>query len=308
MKRVECVLCLVCLASAGGQELLKKGAAAYNGGDYAAAVEYFQQAVKADPQSLLAREHLANARAKEFRATRSGDQAARSAWNDVLARDPKNALALWGLAVLDLEGGKLEEAAVWSAKLAEADPHNKNAYYLLGVVRWIETYKQLPEARLNSTVRAIALSKVTEGERALDKALAIDPAFVDALLYQNLLFRTQAQLAGTAEESQKLLAQADALIRKAVDVTGIQYVAFDLGLRIDRGAAARLTEQYHLAETHPWTQGRNALMTAVLEGNQDTDFAGFNEEYAPIPFLTAQEYPLTLGKFLRTCYRFDLIE
>jgi tetratricopeptide (TPR) repeat protein len=174
--------------------------------------------VKADPQSLLAREHLANARAREFRTSRSGDQAAKEAWNDVLARDPKNPLALWGLAVLNLESGKPEEAAAWSARLADADPHNKNAYYLIGVVRWVQAYKQVPEGKLNSTVRAVALGRISEGELALDKALAIDPTFVDALLYRNLLFRAQAQLAGTAEESQKLLVQADGMIRKAVDL------------------------------------------------------------------------------------------
>ena len=224
MKHTVLMVCLFA-AVAGGQELLKRGADACNQGDLAAAVGYFQQAVNAEPQSLLARQHLANARLQQFLSTGSASEraaladAARKSLAEVLAREPQNALALWHMASLELGAGKPSEAAAWCRKLAGIEAQNGNAYYTLGVIRWMESFRALGEAKKKGGIPALRrslLSSVAEGHRLLEKALAIDPEFANALLYDNLLYRIEADLANSTAEAQALLARADDQIKAAV--------------------------------------------------------------------------------------------
>jgi tetratricopeptide (TPR) repeat protein len=225
-------------AAASAQEYMEYGAQAYNAGNYAAAVEQFQQAVKADPQSLLARQHLANARVQLFLTTKSPFdrearmKAARQALADVLARNPKDAVALWHMAALELDLGNLEEAATWCKKLTAADPQNRNGYYTLGVIRWMDAYRAISAAKrklgispseappindaaTRESLRSSLLKDIAEGHRSLEKALEIDSRFGGALAYDNLLYRAEAELAASPAEVQALVAKADSQLNAA---------------------------------------------------------------------------------------------
>lgn len=225
-------------AAASAQEHMEYGAQAFNAGNYAAAVEQFQQAVKASPQSVLARQHLANASVQLFLTTQSPFErearmrAARQSLADVLARNPKDAVALWHMVAVELDLGNLEEAAAWCNKLTAADPKNRNGYYTLGVIRWMDAYRAiaaakrklgispseappLNDAATRESLRASLLKNIAEGHKALEKALAIDSRFGGALAYDNLLYRVEAELAGTAAEAQALLAKADGRLNAA---------------------------------------------------------------------------------------------
>ncbi len=224
MKNTALMVCWFA-AVAVGQALLKNGADAYNQGDLAAAVQYFQQAVKADPGSLLARQHLANASLQQFLSAHAASEratladAARKALAEVLVREPQNALALWDMASLELSAGKLSEAAAWCRKLAGVDPQNRNVYYTLGVIRWMEAYRVLGEAKAKGRIPAIRQSlssSVAQGHRVLARALAIDPEFANALLYDSLLYRIEVELAGSPAEARALVTQADERIKAVV--------------------------------------------------------------------------------------------
>jgi len=224
-------------AAANTQESLKNGTTAYNAGNFALAVEQFEQAVKADPQSLLARQHLANARVRRFLSASPFDRvalakAARAAVADVLARSPKDAVALWHMAAMELDTGNLSEAAAWCQKLTAANPKSKNGYYTLGVIQWMESYQAIAAAKKKAGIlpsdpppikdvvtrevlRSSQLKGIAEGHKFLEKALALDAEFGAALAYDNLLYRVEAELANSPAEAQALNARADDRLKKA---------------------------------------------------------------------------------------------
>jgi hypothetical protein len=59
---------------------------------------------------------------------------------------------------------------------------------------------------------------IKEGLDMLEKALAIDPNYDDAMAYVNLLYREQADLVDTAEENKALTDKADDWVQKSMEI------------------------------------------------------------------------------------------
>jgi hypothetical protein len=123
-------------------------------------------------------------------------------------------------------------AAAACRKAAQANPRSADAFYTLGVVRWSEAFPavmdakraagispaQAPpigDAQIRNHLRQMISPGLAEGHAALAKALTLEPGFGDALLYQNLLYRLDADVATSPKDAAELTARADQAIESA---------------------------------------------------------------------------------------------
>ncbi|MFB3776838.1 MAG: tetratricopeptide repeat protein [Bryobacteraceae bacterium] len=238
------VLAVLALAGAGCQKLkardeLNKGVQAFRGGAYPAAVEHFKSAVTLDPAYPVAREYLAMAYFMQYvpgAESPENNMLAQAAYDEfmkVLSTDPKNTVAIATLAQLFFSQKKLEEAQQWYQKLASIDPTNKTAFYTLGVIAWTKTFQPRMERRaelgmrpddpgpikdkkVRAELRATNLPIIEEGLQNLQKALAIDSQYDDAMAYMNLLYRERADLADNAEDYKRDTLEADNWVDKTL--------------------------------------------------------------------------------------------
>ena len=110
------------------------------------------------------------------------------------------------LATLQAKAGNFDESLKWYEKIAELDPKTKTNWYTVAVLCWERSNKAgmtiSPEERA---------AIIQHGIDSIDKALAIDPEYTEALAYKNLLFREKADalhLAGKDKEAQEAFAES----------------------------------------------------------------------------------------------------
>ena len=229
---------------------LNKGIQAYKSGKYQEATDAFQQAVDLDPSALNARLYLATAWMSRYipgalspentsLAHRAGVE-----FMEVLKLDPNNKTAIVSLASLnyqqaqgmpDLEQKlpKLDQAASWYLRAVEVDPQDKTSFYSLGVIDWVRWYAAwlrtranlgmkpedpgpLPVTAIREQLKAQYSSVIERGIANLEKALAIDPQYDDAMAYINLMIRERADLRDTPEEYRRDVEIADQWVQKAI--------------------------------------------------------------------------------------------
>jgi|SRR5271157_531426 len=210
-------------------------AAAFDAGDFTAAVDHFRKALAQDPNNVNTRLHLANA---ELRVVHPGGDLAnsplladaRQQYLEVLARDNGNRQALERLAELDVTLGRPQEGREVALKLIQADPLNKNACYLVGFVDWSNVYPaiekarqatgaadrkgQLADAAVRKSLRDQYLPVIEEGLRMTNRAVGLDAGYTDAMAYTNLLLRAKAAIVDDPAEVAALIAQADDWVGK----------------------------------------------------------------------------------------------
>ena len=237
------------------RENLNKGVQSFKSAKYNQAVEHFKEAVRLDPDFPTARLYLAPAYMSQYIPGADSEEnmqnarAAEQEFKTVLEKDPNNALAIESIASLhynQAQGGsleqkvrKLDEAAEWYTKLTQVDSNNKTAYYSLGVITWAKWYPRLMEARnklgmkpedpgpikdkkVKDELKAQWLDTVNKGIQNLEKALAIDPEYDEAMAYMNLLIRERADLADTPEQYKADIETADNWVQKALDTKKIK--------------------------------------------------------------------------------------
>jgi tetratricopeptide (TPR) repeat protein len=237
-------LCLLVMSSAGCEKLkardhLNKGVQAYKNARYPEAVEHFKISVDLDPSFATGRLYLATAYMMQYIPGADSPEnnrmakAAEDQFQEVLARDDKNTVAIASIASLKLNQKKFDEAAVWYKKLIAVDPNNKEAYYSLGFIAWSKWYPALMTARAKLGMKqeedgpikdkkVVASLKeeytgvIEEGIKGLDKALEIDKEYDDAMAYMNLLIRERADLAANAEQYKKEVEVANGWVEKAL--------------------------------------------------------------------------------------------
>jgi len=235
---------------------LNKGVQAFKSAKYNQAVEHFKKATELDPEFDTARLYLATAYMSQYipgadsPENQQNARAAEAEFQRVLERDPKNTLAIESLASLhynqaqgnqplDQKLRKLDEAAQWYTRLAEADSNAKTAYYSLGVITWAKWYPRLMEARremgmkpedpgplkdkkVREKLRTEWLQTIDTGIKNLEKALSVDPEYDEAMAYLNLLHRERADLLDSPDEYKKEVEVADNYVQKALDTKKIK--------------------------------------------------------------------------------------
>ena len=261
--------CLLALSGTGCAKLrardnLNKGVQAFKNARYSEAVERFKEAVRLDPTFQTARLYLATAYMSQYVPGVDNDdnarmaKAAKETFVEVLAREPRNEIAIASMASLnfneaqairdlDQKVKKLEEAQKWYKDLSEVNTGNKEAFYSLGVIAWTKGYAAIGQARLRigmkpeepgplkdkavrEELKAGYLGVITEGIQNLLTSLEIDKNYDDAMAYLNLLYRQRADLDDTAEEAKKDTATADSWLQRAMDTRKARAGAVPVGV------------------------------------------------------------------------------
>lgn len=108
--------------------------------------------------------------------------------------------------------GDFEKTMESFEQRAQIEPNNPEAYYTMATYYWEKAQRdfRLPDADKRKYV-ALGLEKV-------DKALSLKNDYVEALVYKNLLLRTQANLEKDPSKQQALLKEADQLRDRAQEL------------------------------------------------------------------------------------------
>lgn len=229
---------------------LNKGVRAYKGGQYETAIQHFQRSVELDPTLLNARLYLATAYAVQFvpqnptpENQQMGEAAIRE-FENVLKVDPGNTTALGYIASLYFGMGGAAGATDWDKaitlfekskdyrrRLIQVDPRNPEHYYSIGVIDWSLTFRPRMElktklglrqdepfgprqARERRQIAEKNSALVEEGIDVLKQALEINPKYLDAIAYLNLMYREKADIVESPAEREQYLQTADELVER----------------------------------------------------------------------------------------------
>jgi len=201
---------------------LNKGVRAFRDAHYENAVNFFKQAVELDPDLTTAEIYLATAYSQQFVPGGRGEENDKNAqlaiqtFENVLKRDPNNINAYAGLASIYQNLGpdpkNLQKSHDYYMKYAQLDSTNPVPFYAIGSLDWIIVYD-----KNNPPPEEEQLKLIDEGLANLDKALALNPDYDDAMTYKNLLYRERARLAVNEDEKKKLTDQADEWFNKSIE-------------------------------------------------------------------------------------------
>ena len=199
---------------------LNKGVRAFREAKYEKAISFFQDAMKLDPELTNAELYLATAYSQQFTPglqSPENDKNAQMAidtFKSVLQKEPTNVHAVEGLAYIYQNSNRLDKAREYYKKNTELDPQNPTPFYAVGSVNWlllqIKSQPKPPEEQAQL---------VDEGLQSLDKALALNPDYEDAMAYKNLLYREKQRLATDSEEKKKYEAMANEWFEKVLETS-----------------------------------------------------------------------------------------
>ena len=227
------------------RDQLNRGTQAFKNANYTEAVDHFKNAIQLDPGFVAARLYLAVAYMMQYIPGAESPENMQMAQADidqfqrVLAKDPKNDVALAYMASLYFNQKKFDDAKVWYDKLISVKPDSKEAYYTLGVIAWSKWYPVLMAARAKASMRpedpgplkdkkakeelkAQWMPVVQGGLDSLKKALELDKEYDDAMAYMNLLTREKADLDDDADQYKKDIKEADDWVQKTLETKKIK--------------------------------------------------------------------------------------
>jgi tetratricopeptide (TPR) repeat protein len=241
-----------CVAGAGCDKLkardrLNKGVQAYKAGQFDQAIENFKEAKDLDPTLTNAQLYLAAAYtglyipgAPSPENIRNGEQGI-TEYQSILNTDPNNVSAIDGIGSLLFNMGsspydpkKIEDSKTYHMKHIQLKGDDPEPYYWVGVIDWTLAFRANRDLReeYNKSAKkqikendplppAIASQftqkygdTINEGIASLQKAIAINPDYDDAMAYLNLLDRQKADIETSADARNADLQQADELVEK----------------------------------------------------------------------------------------------
>ena len=240
------LMALLLMSSTGCKRLrandqINKGVADFKNAKLESATNHFQQAVNIDPDYANARIYLATTYSSQVvpnldtPENKKMAQQALDGFREVLSKDPNDVVALKQIASIDRNTGKQEEAKEFEKKVIALSPNDAEAYYTVGVVDWLQSYKNATtalgaESLTDKGDGNVKLSKagcaklvtlntplVNEGLQFLQKAIDINPTYEEAMTYMSLTNRRKADLeCGNPVAVKADLAQADMWAQKTM--------------------------------------------------------------------------------------------
>jgi len=223
------------------RDQLNKGIQAFKNARYEEAVNHFQTSIELDPNYEQARLYLATAYAYQVVPNLDTPENLKTAqkaiegFQAVLAKDPNDITALKQIATLYRNTKRLDEAKEYMKKVIALSPNDAEAYYTLGVVNWMQAYKNAitilaadghtDDGMGNPKMSKAACLKlqqansalVDQGLQWLHRAIEINPTYDDAMQYLQLTYRRRADLACGDDTARKAdLASADEWSQKAM--------------------------------------------------------------------------------------------
>lgn len=164
--------------------------------------------LKTKPDDRIAREALINLYLNADRVTEAINY-----FLDWLKTHPADLEAVRSVATLYAKQGNFNESLNWYEKITLLDSKNPESYYIFGVVCYEKVSKN-PPADLAERMRIIE-----RGKGALSRATQMNPEYFEAFVYLNLILRQQAVAEPDPVKAQALIAEADAIRNKAVEIT-----------------------------------------------------------------------------------------
>ncbi len=244
---VTAALLALLLGSATGCNRLKardqltKGVQAFKNARYEEAVEHFETAIRLDPSYETAKLYLATSYSYQVVPGLDSPENMRIAqkaldgFNQILAKDPNDLTALKQVASIDRNIKKLDESKEYEKKVIALDPNDSEAYYTVGVVDWMQAYKNsvgilsaeglTDDGNGNLKKSKAACGKMQTANRGLvdesiqylTKAVDINQNYDDAMTYLNLAYRRKADIdCGNPDAVKADLAQADEWTQKSM--------------------------------------------------------------------------------------------
>lgn len=213
------------------RDLLNKGVKAFTEQKYDVAAQYFEQALKLDPNFPVARIYLATAYTSQF-IPGSSDPKSREMANkgietfqqvidaDKTKPDVNSMVSIASLYYQLQEASKSKE---WCRKIMEVDPQNAEALYRIAVIDFDESLKKSGLqgeniSLLSAEEKANCQKDIEEGLTALEQAIKIRVDYFDAMEYQNLLLRERAKFESDEKAKADLLRQADLIAQKSLSL------------------------------------------------------------------------------------------
>jgi TonB family protein len=129
-----------------------------------------------------------------------------------IQREPKNPVHYRMLATHYVKAGDFDSAVGVLEALAQADPSNPQYHHQVGVFYWDKLFR---DTALTPDQKVLYIAT---GMAAMDRALAIDSDYVEALAYKNLFLRLQATLTTDIAEQRRLTAEADSFRSRAMEL------------------------------------------------------------------------------------------
>jgi len=223
------------------RDQLTKGVASFKNARYEEAVGHFQNAINLDPDYETAKLYLATSYAYQVVPNLDTPenlalaQKALDGFQAILAKNPNDLTALKQMASIYFNTKKLDQAKEYQKKVIAIDGNDAEAHYTIGVVDWMQSYKNATTILAadgltddgNGNVKKSkgACQKlqdantavVAEGMQYLQKAVDINPNYDDAMQYLNLTNRRKADLECGDDNARKAdLAKADEWSQKAM--------------------------------------------------------------------------------------------
>ena len=223
------------------RDQLTKGVQAFKNARYEEAVNHFQNSIALDPNYEDAKLYLATA--YSYQVVPNLDtpenlaiaQKALNGFQAVLDKDPNDLTALKQMASINRNIKKFDQAKEYEKKVIALAPNDPEAYYTLGVLDWIQAYKNATtilaadgltdDGNGNAKKSKGACQKlqaantdlVNEGLQYLQKAVDLNPTYDDAMSYLNLTYRRKADLECGDDAARKAdLAKADDWAQKGI--------------------------------------------------------------------------------------------
>ena len=175
----------------------------------------FERTLELSAPSLEDQEKIEKYYLSFLEAAGEGDKAIAYLERQLAAR-PSDLALMSQIAAVYERKGEFSSALEYYERLAATDADTKERWYTLGVSCWGRSYHA--GAELSQDERETIVAK---GIAAMDKALAIDPDYFDALAYINLLYREKAKVLtanGRFSEAEVAFATADDYQKRAIEI------------------------------------------------------------------------------------------
>ena len=201
------------------RDQLVKGVQAFKNAQYEQATDFFQEAIRLDPQNETAKLYLATTYASQVVPNLMTPdnlaiaQKAIDGFSAVLAKNPTDLTALKQIASIDRNIQKFDLAKQYELKVIADAPNEPEAYYIVGFVDWTLAYKNAlailaadgmptvngmtgdPKKSKGACQKLVEQNTglVDEGLQYLDKAVDLNPNYDDAMSYISLDYRLKAE-------------------------------------------------------------------------------------------------------------------
>ena len=220
------------LDSLSARNELNLGVQAYTNKKYDEAIEHFQESIEKDPDLVRSYLYLAISYRAQYipqgTSPENVDRARKaiSTFEEVINRNPdemEQATAMANLAGIYSGMGDHEMAKEWYRKRLEVEPDNPEPMYGIATIDWQLAYDETgmtgESVEFLSEERSAEVSQlVDEGIESLKEALELNPEYVDAMQYLNLLYREKSKLAVEEEEKRNWEREADKLALQALEL------------------------------------------------------------------------------------------